>query len=448
MVNLKVGQEVELEYGGKAIVKREIGRGGQGSVYLVEYNGMEWALKWYDSSKFRDIAEFRKNLKNIVSDGSPYNKFVWPKYLTKQSEDGQFGCLTEMVPESFDSFVNILRDFKVVTDPLTSHLVRKPVRFTRLYAMVTAAINIVNTFRKLHTAGKCFQYLNDGAFFVNIETGAVLIGSCDNITAENMDMGITGKPGYTAPEYVLGKAKPSRQTDYYALAVALFKVLFRGDPLEGRKVVMDICLTEEDVLKHYGEKALFVMHPDDDSNRPVRGIHDNIIKFWDTYPEYIKDAFVKSFTEGISDPEKRLDEDQWQEIFIRLRSEIIQCDICGRTNFVSLFDKIDSTTYKCPKCGYDIATIHFSNYDWRLPVYKGRKFYECEINPFSDDFLSVSGEVVENKLRPGVMGIKNCSSRTWKAKMPDGQFHDVGPGKGFPLWQGLEIDFGRVKAKM
>ena len=32
--------------------------------------------------------------------------------------------------------------------------------------------------------------------------------------------------------------------------------------------------------------------------------------------------------------------------------------------------------------------------------------------------------------------------------MKDGIFHDIDPGKGFPIWEGLEIDFGEVKAKM
>ena len=71
-----------------------------------------------------------------------------------------------------------------------------------------------------------------------------------------------------------------------------------------------------------------------------------------------------------------------------------------------------------------------------------------EITPESDDFTTVAGELVENKLKPGVLGIKNCSERMWKAKMPDGTFYDISPGKGFPIWQGLEIDFGGITAQI
>ena len=447
MIELEIGQEVEMEFGGKAKVLSVIGSGGQGIVYLVRFNGQKWALKWYDINKMAKPAAFRKNLQNNINDGPPSNKFLWPKYLTKEMEDGTFGYIMELKPEGFDSFVDILNTYKLEIDPLTGRGVKRPVKFNTLSAMVTCVINIVNAFRQLHRAGKSYQDLNDGGFFINVNTGAVLVCDCDNIAPDGSNFGIGGKPGYMAPEVVRGIAQPNVQTDKYSLDVVLFKLLFRGDPMEGEKVVRDVCLTESSELKHYGQNAVFVYDPDDASNRPVRGIHDNIIKFWRIYPDYIKDAFIRSFTTGISDPTKRIIENEWQKLFIRLRSEIIQCG-CGRTNFSSMFIHQNEKTFKCPKCGMEFVTIGFSNRDYRTPLYLGCKFYECEIVPESDDFTAVAGELVENKLKKGVLGIKNCSDRQWKAKMPDGVFYDIAPGKGFPVWQGLEIDFGEVKAQI
>ncbi len=447
MVELKIGQQVDLEFGGKATVSDIIGSGGQGTVYQVDFNGMKWALKWYDIDKIRKPKDFRENIKNNIADGAPSKRFLWPKYLTKELPDGSFGYLMELKPDSFDSFVDILNTYKLVIDPFTGRASKKSVRFASLYAMVTAVINIVNAFRQLHRSGKSYQDLNDGGFFINVDTGAVLVCDCDNIAPEGSNFGIGGKPGYMAPEVVRGVAKPDVQTDKYSLAVVLFKLLFRGDPMEGEKVVRDVCLTESSELKHYGQNALFVYDPDDASNRPVRGIHDNVIKFWRVYPDYIKEAFVRSFTVGISDPNKRIIENEWQELFIRLRSEIIMCS-CGRTNFTSMFEKPTENIYKCPKCGMSFPTMSFSNSNSRVPLYLGRKFFECEINPDCDDFLNVIGELVENKLRPGVLGIKNCSEKTWRVKMPDGIFHDVISGKGCPIWKELEIDFGGVRAKI
>ena len=351
----------------------------------------------------------------------------------------------ELRPQDFDSFVDILNTYKLEIDPLTGCAVKKPVRFTRLFSMITAVINIVNAFRQLHRAGKSYQDLNDGGFFINVTTGEILVCDCDNIAPDGSNFGIGGKPGYMAPEVVRGVAKPNVQTDKYSLAVVLFKLLFRGDPMEGQKVVKDICLTEASELKHYGQNAVFVYDPADASNRPVRGIHDNVIKFWRIYPEYIREAFTRSFTVGIREPNKRMIENEWQKLFIRLRSEIISCK-CGRTNFTSMFEQNSDTTYKCPKCGAQFATLAFSNRDYRIPLYFGAKLYECEVDPESDDFQTAAGELVENKLKAGMLGIKNTSKKTWRAKMPDGVFYEIPPEKGFPIWDGLEIDFGSVKA--
>lgn len=445
MVELKIGEQVEMEYGGSATVKKILGSGGQGIVYLVDFNGIDYALKWYDIDKIKNARAFRKNIENNIKDGAPSDKFLWPKYLTKENGNGTFGYIMDLRPHGYDSFVDILNTYRLDIDELTGRATKVSVQFANLHAMVTAVINIVNAFRQLHRAGKSYQDLNDGGFFINVNTGDILVCDCDNIAPDGSNFGIGGKPGYMAPEVVRGVAKPNVQTDKYSLAVVLFKLLFRGDPMEGEKVVKDVCLTETSELKHYGQQAVFVYDPDDASNRPVRGIHDNVIKFWRIYPSYVRDAFIKSFTIGIREPNKRIIENEWQKLFIRLRSEIIVCT-CGRSNFTSMFEHLNESTYRCPKCGSEYISLAFSNRDYRIPLYIGSKFYECEIDPRSDDFQNVVGELVENKLKPGMLGIKNSSGKTWRVKMPDGIFYDILSGKGFPLWKSLEIDFGDVNA--
>ena len=113
-----------------------------------------------------------------------------------------------------------------------------------------------------------------------------------------------------------------------------------------------------------------------------------------------------------------------------------------------MFEQDSETTYKCPKCGSQFATLAFSNRDYRIPLYLGAKLYACEVDPESDDFQTAAGELVENKLKAGMLGIKNTSEKTWRAKMPDGVFYEIPPEKGFPIWDGLEIEFGTVKANI
>lgn len=446
MTDFQIGQEVETEFGGKAKILNIIGKGRQSTVYLVEYNGMKMALKWYDPDKVKSTDKIYENIRRNIKDGEPNNKFLWCKYMTKvDRETGTFGYFMELKPDSFEYFADIMNGYKLVHDKGTGRMTKKPVKFSSLNAMVTAVINIVSAFRQLHKVGKSYHALSDGGFFINTDTGAVLMSDCDTIAPYGTDLGIKIRPSYKAPE-VLEGGLPDEDSDMYTLAVVLFKMLFRGDHMEGKKVVMDVCLNEQELARHYGKEAVFVYDPDDDSNRPLRCIHDNVIKFWGEYPEYIKEAFIRSFTVGKKEPEKRVSLDEWQNLFIRLRSEILSC-VCGRSHFVSIIGKQNDKTFKCPKCSMEFATIGFSNRTFRKPLYIGCKIFECEINPYADDFLSVAGELVENKLRAGLIGIKNCSGRTWKVKMPDGFFHDVDSGKGFPVWNGLEVDFGRVQAK-
>ena len=91
-------------------------------------------------------------------------------------------------------------------------------------------------------------------------------------------------------------------------------------------------------------------------------------------------------------------------------------------------------------------TLAFSNCNYRVPLYIGKKFFACETVAGSDDFQKVTGEVVENKLKKGMMGIKNLSGNTWNVKMPDGKIYKIENGRGFPIWPGLSIDFGGVTA--
>jgi serine/threonine protein kinase len=447
VIELKSGDVIELEYGTSVKVIKELGSGGQGIVYLVEMHDKKYALKWYDVDKIHNLNAFKKNIASNIKDGSPSDKFLWPMYMTKARQDNSFGYVMDLKPEGYDSFVDILNMYKISTDRATGRAIKTTVQFKSLYALVNSAINIINAFRQLHRAGKSYQDLNDGGFFIDTNTGDVLVCDCDNIAPEGYNFGIGGKPGYMAPEVVRGLAKPDVQTDKYSLGVVLFKLLFRGDPLEGEKVVKSVCLTEEAELLHYGKDAVFIYDPNDQSNRPVRGVHDNVIKLWNLYPQYIRDCFTKLFTEGIKNPNRRPIENEWQRLFVRLRAEILPCQ-CGRTTYASVFKRLPNGNFSCTKCESEFFALHFDAVNYDIPIYEGCKLYECDTVRLSDDFNKVTGEVIENKIHRGVFGIKNLSDKVWKAKMPNGEFKDINPNGGFPIWNGLEIDFGDVTARI
>ena len=114
MRELKIGERIPVEAGGEAVVSRELGRGGQGIVYLVRYNGREYALKWYFISRIKNPEAFRDNLRRNIEDGAPDGgqQFIWPLFLTEQKKNGAFGYLMRLAPSGYDSFTDIYNGYK------------------------------------------------------------------------------------------------------------------------------------------------------------------------------------------------------------------------------------------------------------------------------------------------------------------------------------------------
>ena len=443
---LKKGTRIPMESGGEAIVGEKLGSGGQGIVYLATYKGQQYALKWYFSEKLNHPNEFRTNLLKNIADGAPEgsDKFLWPEYATTYylMDEGieTFGYLMPVAPSDYISFEYLYQGYHWKKPLLKGrNAIKVYDRFETLEAQVTAAINIVKAFRSLHRVGKSYQDLNGGGFFIDPKTGNVLICDCDNVAPEGENFGVGGFPGYMAPEIVRGMAKPDVLTDRYSLAVVLFRLFFHADPLEGKRVLQSVVLTEGKELKFYGLDPVFIYDPVRDDNRPVRGVHENAIRLWPLYPDYLREAFTLAFTDGMKDPGARIIEKRWQELLVRLRSDIIHCPGCETVAYTTLFQQEDHSVCSCKNCGTKIYSMKIK--DMVVPLYPGSKLYRCYTEN-EEDYETVTGEVVENKIKKGLFGIKNLSSHNWKTEMPDGTVREIGPGGGVPIWKNLKIDFG------
>lgn len=73
MLELNNGEKVSLTNGMEATVVKELGRGGQGIVYLVELGGQQMALKWYLN---KPTDWFYRNLEDNISKGAPSEAFL------------------------------------------------------------------------------------------------------------------------------------------------------------------------------------------------------------------------------------------------------------------------------------------------------------------------------------------------------------------------------------
>ncbi|MBC3795459.1 hypothetical protein GH807_00135 [Acetobacterium tundrae] len=427
MNTFEKGTKIKLESGDSVEVVKKLGDGGQGIVYFVNYKKKPYALKWYYPNKLKNAQQFKENIVNNIKQGPPTEAFIWPQMITKNQDDS-FGYLMDLRPIEYEDF---------------SRFLTAKVKFSSVSAVVNAALNIVNGFRELHRCGYSYQDINDGNFFINPESGEVLICDNDNVAQYGDNLGIAGKCRYMAPEVVLGEKHPSVHTDRYSLAVTLFLLLFVSHPLEGSRTTCP-CMTESLEKKFYGSEPVFIFDPENDTNRPVRGIHNNAIKLWPIYPRYIQEAFEKSFGEGLKKENARLTETQWQKLFLRLRDETITCG-CGSEVFVDS----EADAIQCMGCGKTIQTPLFLKVkNNQVALYPKSKLYKCHTNIDSDDFKEEMGEVIQSKSNPGLWGLRNSSNTTWYMTTPDGKQKDVRPGGVVQILRGIMIDFGKNRGEI
>ncbi|MCQ2388063.1 MAG: serine/threonine-protein kinase [Clostridia bacterium] len=122
--------------------------------------------------------------------------------------NGKIGYLMDLRPKNFVSFVSYLTG-------------KHP--FKNRATMLKWCIKLCTAFKKLHEMGYSYQDLNDGSFFMDPDTGDLLICDNDNVTADKKNLGILGKMRYMAPEIVRGEQMPDVHSDRFSLAVTMFR---------------------------------------------------------------------------------------------------------------------------------------------------------------------------------------------------------------------------------
>lgn len=411
MSELRKGDIVHLTNGETATVEKELGRGGQGIVYLVEYHGEKKALKWYHVQPSR---RFYDNLKSNVESGAPSSVFIWPEYVTK-IENNSFGYIMKLRPADYYEFGTFL---------LAKH------HFESFYAITVAAMDICEGFKALHAQGMSYQDLNDGNFFINPKTGHVLICDNDNVFPHRQESGIRGKARYMAPE-VVGGQNPDAHSDKFSLAVILFMLFYGNHPFEGKRVAACPCMTESDEKKFYGSEMVFIFDPSNQTNSPVRGIHNNVLKLWPVFPERLRQTFVQEFSpEKLKNPTKRLTELQWLSVITSIRDSLIICPHCMGETFI----EPDCDSNKCMQCHRPITIQNkLIIEDRELALTPDSKYY---IN--RDDVADI---LVHLSSDQKTLLMKNLTEKQWLVETPSGKSKILSPQESMPVRTGMKISF-------
>lgn len=425
---LKAGTFLVSESGNKYKIVSLLGAGGQGEVYDVEFNKKHYALKWY----FKHMAtrEQKAILDNLVAKGAPDVSFLWPQDLIFNKFGESFGYIMPLRPKNYKSIVDMM---KRRAEP-------------SFYTLCRAAFNLTKGYEKLHSMGYSYRDISFGNLFFDPDTGDVLICDNDNVSANGKDdSSVYGTPRFMAPEIVTGKAKPSRNTDLYSLAVLLFYMFMMGHPLEG-KLEADIkCMDIHAMNQLYGKNPVFVFDPNNTTNRPVRGYQDNVLEFWKIYPEAIRELFTISFTDGLTSPNKRVTEKRWMEAFANLMTGYMICPNpnCGAEVFIDEKKIEKGEDHICWNCGKHMQ------HPFSIIVGKNRVFLRRDAKLYAHtiyanfDMDTVVGEVVQNPSNPNLWGIKNESKDNWTYIRADGQQIPVAVGRSAAIAKDAKIGFGQ-----
>ena len=296
--------------------------------------------------------------------------------------------------------------------------------------MLAAAMKICNGFMMLHRFGYSYQDLNDGNFFIDPKTGDVLICDNDNVMPQGEKSGIMGKARYMAPEIVAGGV-PDKYSDRFSLTVILFMLFYSNHPFEGAKTVACPCMTESYEKKFYGSEAVFIYDTGDNSNRPVRGIHTNVIRRWPAFPGKLREIFTTELSQDrLKNPQTRLMESQWEKAISSIRDRLVRCPHCGEETFVE-----DVEAPICMDCGKSIdhkQTLVIGN---REIILTAKTFVYIDNDNHPDC------EVIAHPQEAGLLLLKNISKASWTAETPSGKIKLVEPDGIMPVKNGIKISF-------
>jgi DNA-binding helix-hairpin-helix protein with protein kinase domain len=435
----KVGDEVEaINSGSKVKIMELLGSSGRSEVYRVMHDSSELALKWYSDHMATESQ--KSGIENLIENGAPGPQFLWPLELVKSRHSSSFGYLMPLRAPRFKSFVDI---FRGRIDPTFEIL-------------MIVGLNLVDSFHKLHAAGLCYREISFGNGFFDPLSGETLICANEAVSPNNCpSASFLGSHEFTAPEAVLGKARPNRQTDYFSLSVLLFYLFHIQHPLIGRKFLSIRVWDSQARHQLFVSEPVFIFDPSDRSNEAVEdpkmdphgraGI--NAIPYWRSiYPQKLKDTFTTAFTEGIRNPDRRPLATAWKQVLTNALNSITKC-ACGKENFA----EPGGQARACWHCGKSIAVSFILETGGQvISASTGKRILESHLSdPTLNPMSTQVGEIVTHPQRKDALGLCNKTNLTWTAQPAgESQMVTIPPGKSILVCDGTVVIIGGNRIKI
>ena len=333
---------------------------------------------------------------------------------------------------------------------------KKTIYFDSMQAMLKGAFHFVSLFSAWHNQGLVYGSSDESRFCFDLKTGDLYCNGEDLLVKEGQ---VVRQDELTAHEFLApelvelfdqddsGNEKSSYEacwsleTDWYFMAVYLFEYFYHtGSPFEGKDMVNHCFLSPVEEELHRAREGVFCMEPGEHGNEPVRGIQDRLIRYWTEYTDRLQKVFQRAFLSGGNLTNLRPTELDWKQLIVEMMMDYKTCS-CGFRGFSGKLESKENGILVCPGCG----KVYYPLSDGlnRILLSEGGQLYECQtgLNPL--DYETVTGQIVENRRKKGLFGIKNLSDGFWRGFYPDGTTREIHKGQAIPIWEGMTLAFER-----
>jgi serine/threonine protein kinase len=208
---------------------------------------------------------------------------------------------------------------------------------------IAVCIRIARATRRLHAAGLAHSDLSYKNVLVDPRTGTACLIDLDGLVVPGkFPPDVLGTPDFIAPEVMKTlrlpagdplRSLPRRETDQHALAVLIYMYLLYRHPLRGGRI-HDTSDPDRDESLTMGERALFIEHPTDRSNRPnlreVKPIelpYANVDRLpFNLVGPLLEGLFLRAFVNGLHEPHLRPTADEWESALVKTADHVTRCE--------------------------------------------------------------------------------------------------------------------------
>ena len=419
--------ETELQFEGlqaPVFIRRGLGGGTQGQVFEVEVAGERLALKWYLPRCIAADPNLERRLLASIQATSPNPAFLWPIALLRL-HPGQTATLP-IARQSFGYLMPLRPAGYIGAHEHVGGLVE-----INLQTVLRASFFLAEAFHDLHLQGLCYKDISLLNLFLNPASGQILICDNDNVAVDGRDPGsVLGTPGFMAPEVLLGQARPGANSDLFSLAVLIFRLLTRHDPLLGRMELAIRCLDEPARRRLYGEDPVFIFDPEDSRNRPDPQDHSAALITWPIYPAPLQSLFLQTFGVGMKAPNRRALTGQWKQVLARCLDQRRLCPHCGQETFLEAPGEGD-----CWNCGGRVGHgLALQMPHGLVQVAAGNELHRHHFDNLRSEALD--HPLARLEAHPGradLLGLRNLDQMPWQAQWINGQELVIAPGQACNL---------------